>query len=103
MAEVSVSDAKLDHLEQELEGWIVGLHLVGLVLRNQPDPEAFLSGLKRVDFAWVRKHNTNATLCQILVSENVEALKEKVSNRCGLRLYRVGGIGLKRAASTMSI
>ena len=67
MAEVSVSDAKLDHLEQELEGWIVGLHLVGLVLRNQPDPEAFLSGLKRVDFAWVRKHNTNATLCQICV------------------------------------
>ena len=46
MAEVSVSDATLDHLEQELEGWIVGLHLVGLVLRNQPDPEAFLSGLK---------------------------------------------------------
>ena len=36
----------IEHLEQELEGWIVGLHLVGLVLRNQPDPEAFLSGLK---------------------------------------------------------
>ncbi len=46
MAEVSVGDATLDHLEQELEGWIVGLHLVGLVLRHQPDPEAFLSGLK---------------------------------------------------------
>ncbi|WP_231617478.1 LuxR C-terminal-related transcriptional regulator [Novipirellula aureliae] len=46
MAEVSVSQATLDHLEQQIEGWMVGLHLVGLVLRNQSDPEAFLSGLK---------------------------------------------------------
>ena len=29
-----------------MEGWIVGLHLVGLLLRSQSDPEAFLSGLK---------------------------------------------------------
>ncbi len=46
MAGVSVSQATLEHLEQQVEGWIVGLHLVGLVLRNQSDPEAFLSGLK---------------------------------------------------------
>ena len=46
MAGISVSEPTLNHLEEQLEGWIVGLHLVGLVLRHQPDPEAFLSGLK---------------------------------------------------------
>ncbi|TWT81485.1 HTH-type transcriptional regulator MalT [Planctomycetes bacterium CA13] len=46
MADLSVHEATLDHLEEQLEGWIVGLHLVGLVLRNQPAPEAFLIGLK---------------------------------------------------------
>ena len=45
-AGISVSDATLTHLEEVLEGWIVGLHLVGLVLRNQSDPESFLLGLK---------------------------------------------------------
>jgi LuxR family maltose regulon positive regulatory protein len=29
-----------------MEGWIVGLHLVGLLLRNQSDPETFLTRLK---------------------------------------------------------
>lgn len=38
---------------------------------------------------------TNAMLCQIVVSKNAEAQKEKVSNRYGLRLYRVGGIGFQ--------
>jgi LuxR family maltose regulon positive regulatory protein len=46
MAGVSVSESALTHLEDEMEGWIVGLHLVGLLLRNQNNPEAFLSGLK---------------------------------------------------------
>ena len=46
MAGISVSEPTLNHLEEQLEGWIVGLHLVCLVLRNQSDPEAFLSGLK---------------------------------------------------------
>lgn len=46
MAGVSVSDSGLAHLEHELEGWIVGLHLLGLLLRDQADPEAFLFGLQ---------------------------------------------------------
>jgi LuxR family maltose regulon positive regulatory protein len=40
-----VSDAALVHLEKEMEGWIVGLHLLGLLLRDQTDPETFLIGL----------------------------------------------------------
>ena len=47
LADVSVSDSALDHLETEMEGWIVGLHLVGLLLRNEHTPETFLGGLKR--------------------------------------------------------
>ncbi|WP_419194252.1 LuxR C-terminal-related transcriptional regulator [Novipirellula herctigrandis] len=46
MVSTSVSEATLDHLEKQIEGWIVGLHLAGLILRSQSDPEAFLSGLK---------------------------------------------------------
>jgi LuxR family maltose regulon positive regulatory protein len=46
VAGISVSDSALTHLETEMEGWIVGLHLVGLLLRSESNPEAFLSGLK---------------------------------------------------------
>ena len=43
---MTVSDAALAHLENLMEGWIVGLHLVGLLLLNQSDPETFLADLK---------------------------------------------------------
>lgn len=47
MTGATLSDMALTHLESELEGWIVGVYLVGLLLRNQPDPEEFIAGLKR--------------------------------------------------------
>jgi len=42
---VSVSDGALANLQQVVEGWAVGLHLVRLALRHQEDAESFLSGL----------------------------------------------------------
>ena len=46
VAGISVSDSALAHLQEEMEGWIVGLHLLGLLLRDQSDPEGLVSGLK---------------------------------------------------------
>lgn len=45
MADITLSDAALAHIESEIEGWIVGVHLVGLLLRDQRDPEGFALGL----------------------------------------------------------
>ncbi len=42
---LSLSDRALAHLHDMVEGWPVGLRLVGLALRGQRDPEAFLRGL----------------------------------------------------------
>ncbi|EMI44177.1 response regulator [Rhodopirellula sp. SWK7] len=43
---VTVNDAALSRLEQLMEGWIVGLQLVGMLLRNCEDKEAFVSQLQ---------------------------------------------------------
>ena len=58
---------------------------------------------KWVCAALVLRCNAKATLCQNLVSENVAAPKEKALNQCGLRLYRVGGIGLETPSETRGI
>jgi LuxR family maltose regulon positive regulatory protein len=39
MAGITLSDTALAHLELQMEGWIVGLHLVGMLLRKQTEPE----------------------------------------------------------------
>ncbi|WP_419194247.1 LuxR C-terminal-related transcriptional regulator [Novipirellula herctigrandis] len=46
MAGTTLSDTALAHLELEMEGWIVGLHLVGLLLRSHAEPEEFVLSLK---------------------------------------------------------
>ncbi|WP_442508583.1 LuxR C-terminal-related transcriptional regulator [Novipirellula sp. SH528] len=46
MTGTTLSDRALAHLELEMEGWMVGLYLVGLLLRNQAEPEEFVLGLK---------------------------------------------------------
>ena len=56
---------------------------------------------KMLGSALVCRFNANATLCQIVVSENVEVPKEKVSNNFGLVLYRVRGMGLELTTSTI--
>ncbi len=38
-------DAEVAALEQKTEGWVVGLQLAGLSLRNHPDPARFIAGL----------------------------------------------------------
>lgn len=45
LAGIEIADDLLAHLHSELEGWIVGLRLVCLALRNRDDPEEFLRGL----------------------------------------------------------
>ena len=45
MVGISVTDETLSHLHGEIEGWIVGLRLAGLALRNQADPEGYLAQL----------------------------------------------------------
>ena len=45
MGGISVGDDTLTRLHAGLEGWIVGLRLVCLTLRNQADSEAFLARL----------------------------------------------------------
>ena len=45
LANVDVADDVLNHIHSELEGWIVGLRLACLALRNREDPEPFLRGL----------------------------------------------------------
>lgn len=45
MANVVVSDKALDNLQQELEGWVVGLRLVALALRSEENQEDFLQNL----------------------------------------------------------
>lgn len=46
MTGTTLSDTALAHLEVEMEGWMVGLYLVGLLLRNQVEPEDFVLSLK---------------------------------------------------------
>ena len=45
LAGIDIADDVLAHIHAELEGWIVGLRLVCLALRNHDDPEGFLRGL----------------------------------------------------------
>jgi LuxR family transcriptional regulator, maltose regulon positive regulatory protein len=42
---LSLSDADIAALEQRTEGWVVGLHLAGLSIRNREDPSAFIASL----------------------------------------------------------
>jgi len=43
---IVLNEAALDNLDKEIEGWVVGLRLVGLALRSQGDPNAFASKLR---------------------------------------------------------
>ena len=43
---IPVSDRALDTVNVTLEGWAVGLQLLGLALRNQTDPEDFLTQVR---------------------------------------------------------
>ena len=45
MADLALSPGNLAKIMVELEGWIVGLRMVCLALRNSEDPDAYLSGL----------------------------------------------------------
>ena len=45
LAGIKIDDDLLAHIHSELEGWIVGLRLVCLALRNRETPELFLRGL----------------------------------------------------------
>ena len=45
MSEVIFSDDAITRLQDEIEGWAVGLRLVTLAMRNVADPEVFLKGL----------------------------------------------------------
>ncbi|MBX0330934.1 LuxR C-terminal-related transcriptional regulator [Oscillochloris sp. ZM17-4] len=40
---MSLSSAAIARLEARTEGWLAGLQLAGLALRDQPDPEAFVA------------------------------------------------------------
>lgn len=42
---LALSRRSLDHVHEIFEGWPAGLHLVSLALRQQPDPETFLTTL----------------------------------------------------------
>lgn len=43
---VAISEESLSHLHSEVEGWIVGLRLVCLALRDRDDPDAYLEKLR---------------------------------------------------------
>ncbi|MCM2369460.1 response regulator [Aporhodopirellula aestuarii] len=43
---VTLGEGALDRIEQLMEGWIVGLQLVGMLMRNCEDPDAFVSNLQ---------------------------------------------------------
>ena len=45
LAGIEIADDLLAHIHSELEGWIVGLRLACLALRNHDDPESFLRSL----------------------------------------------------------
>ena len=44
-ANATLTAVSLKHLEKEMEGWVAGLHLLCLVLRNRRDHDAYLSQL----------------------------------------------------------
>jgi LuxR family maltose regulon positive regulatory protein len=43
---LAVGEEALANLQEQVEGWAVGLHLVGLALRYVDDPDSFLGGLR---------------------------------------------------------
>lgn len=43
---IRLSDASLDRLDAEIEGWAVGLRLLGLALRSADDPDDFIARLR---------------------------------------------------------
>ena len=43
---VNLSDTALDALMELTEGWVAGVQLMALTVRNRPEPEAFLLNLK---------------------------------------------------------
>ncbi len=45
-SELALSDDAITNLQNEMEGWAVGLRLVTLALRNTADPEAFIKGMR---------------------------------------------------------
>ena len=45
-AKLVVGNDALHNLQHELEGWVVGLRLVSIALRQAKDPDAFLKGLR---------------------------------------------------------
>jgi LuxR family maltose regulon positive regulatory protein len=83
MAGVTVSDTALTHLNEAMEGWIVGLHLVGLLLRDEDDPDAFLLRLKG-DFPEVRDYLVAEVLARLPASIQGCLIKVSILNRlCG--------------------
>jgi len=54
--DLSLSPADIDALEDKIEGWIVGLQLAGLAVRDRADPSSFidnLSGSHRFIFSYL--------------------------------------------------
>ena len=70
----TASDDALANLQQELEGWAVGLRLVSLALRHTADPDGFL-----------RKLHGGIQLTQAYLLQEVIAVQPPALRRCLLR------------------
>ena len=69
-ADIELTEASLTRVDEEMEGWVVGLHLLCLALHHQPQPEAFLAQLRGGD------HNINDYLVEQVLEKQAPELRE---------------------------
>jgi LuxR family maltose regulon positive regulatory protein len=59
-----LSDSALGLLEEHTEGWIVGLRLAALALRNAADPEAYVENFRGADLRYMMDYLADDVLAQ---------------------------------------